>query len=165
MEMTSELIPEMIPELTGDQAEIGDPDGCPLTDKPHHQLPSSQIPALFLYVKSLLVTVMSIIISWPQLSEPSPVLVCEILACHCNEHHCQPACSSGSLSLFLYMKPLLLCANQLHLIVSQPPALRAQPYSSIWNPCSYLPLSTIPSLWPGIPHCNIWVCIVHVLVQ
>ena len=32
MEMTSELIPEMIPELTGDQLEIGDPDGCPLTD-------------------------------------------------------------------------------------------------------------------------------------
>ena len=31
MEMTSELNPEMIPELTGDQAEIGDPDGCPLT--------------------------------------------------------------------------------------------------------------------------------------
>ena len=36
MEMTSELIPEMSleltsPELTSDQAEIGDPDGCPLT--------------------------------------------------------------------------------------------------------------------------------------
>ena len=30
-EMTSELILEMIPELTGDPAEIGDPDGCPLT--------------------------------------------------------------------------------------------------------------------------------------
>ena len=34
MEMTLELIPEMIPELTGDPAEIGDPDGCPLTSPP-----------------------------------------------------------------------------------------------------------------------------------
>ena len=32
MERTLELIPEMIPELTGDPAEIGDPDGCPLTE-------------------------------------------------------------------------------------------------------------------------------------
>ena len=31
MEMTSEMTLEMIPELTGDQVEIGDPDGCPLT--------------------------------------------------------------------------------------------------------------------------------------
>ena len=35
MEMMSELIPELIPEMilefTSDQAEIGDPDGCPLT--------------------------------------------------------------------------------------------------------------------------------------
>ena len=31
MEMTSKLILEMIPELTGDPAEIGDPDSCPLT--------------------------------------------------------------------------------------------------------------------------------------
>ena len=31
MEMTLEMIPEMISELTSDQAEIGDPDGCPLT--------------------------------------------------------------------------------------------------------------------------------------
>ena len=31
MEMTSELIPEIILELTGDQAKISDPDGCPLT--------------------------------------------------------------------------------------------------------------------------------------
>ena len=30
-EMTMEMTLEMIPELTGDQAEIGDPDGCPLT--------------------------------------------------------------------------------------------------------------------------------------
>ena len=35
MEMTLELIPEMILELTGDQAEIGDPDGCPLTIGPY----------------------------------------------------------------------------------------------------------------------------------
>ena len=38
MEMTSEmnpeLNPEMILELTGDQVEIGDPDGCPLTSPP-----------------------------------------------------------------------------------------------------------------------------------
>ena len=32
MEMTSEMTLEMIPELTGDQVEIGDPDGCPLTN-------------------------------------------------------------------------------------------------------------------------------------
>ena len=31
LEMILELILEMIPELTSDQAEIGDPDGCPLT--------------------------------------------------------------------------------------------------------------------------------------
>ena len=33
MEMTLEMILEMILELTSDQAEIGDPDGCPLTDE------------------------------------------------------------------------------------------------------------------------------------
>ena len=30
MEIASGLIPEMIPELTGDKVEIGNPDGCPL---------------------------------------------------------------------------------------------------------------------------------------
>ena len=34
MEMTLELIPELILELTSDLAEIGDPDGCPLTGIP-----------------------------------------------------------------------------------------------------------------------------------
>ena len=32
--MISELIPELILELIGDQAEIGDPDSCPLTSPP-----------------------------------------------------------------------------------------------------------------------------------
>ena len=34
LEMIQELILEMIPELTGDQVEIGDPDGYPLTSPP-----------------------------------------------------------------------------------------------------------------------------------
>ena len=35
MQMTSQMIPEMILELTGDQVEIGDPDSCPLTISNH----------------------------------------------------------------------------------------------------------------------------------
>ena len=34
LELILELILEMIPELTGDQVEISDPDGCPLTSPP-----------------------------------------------------------------------------------------------------------------------------------